>query len=135
MAANAFKDPEPEDDDPTKPPVWRPEHAPSFKTKPLLGNVDWVTSYAGLGTSPVSAAQFQILTQPVAAKDVEIKPDGILYLPEIQYRRRLHEAFGPMGWGIVPRGEAVIGKDIVTREYALIANGWYIYSPQPKLSL
>lgn len=47
-------------------------------------------------------------------------------MPEIKYRRRLNEVFGPMGWGIVPRGETVVGKDIVTREYALIVNGCFV---------
>jgi hypothetical protein len=30
--------------------------------------------------------------------------DGVIYLPEIKYRRILNRAFGPGGWGLVPRG-------------------------------
>lgn len=63
---------------------------------------------------------------PIAIGDIEVKPDGIIYLPEIKYRRRLNQAFGPMGWGMIPRGEAVVGDNIVTREYALIVGGRYV---------
>ena len=31
---------------------------------------------------------------PIEHKDVEIKPDGLIYLPEIRYRRILNRAFG-----------------------------------------
>ena len=30
---------------------------------------------------------------------------GIVYLPEIKYRRILNRAFGPGGWAMMPRGE------------------------------
>lgn len=88
-------------------------------------DVDWEKSYKGLATSPVTQEQFIVLARPTEVEDIEVKPDGIIYMPEIKYRRRLNEVFGPMGWGIVPRGETVVGKEIVTREYALIVNGWY----------
>jgi len=35
--------------------------------------------------------------------DIEMKPDGMIYLPEIKYRRILNRAFGPGGWGLAPR--------------------------------
>jgi hypothetical protein len=63
-------------------------------------------------------------------EDVEVKPDGIVYLPEVKYRRRLNEAFGPMGWGMVHRGDVVVGQNIVTREYALIVNGRIVSQSQ-----
>ena len=49
--------------------------------------------------------------------------DGILYLPEIIYRRILNQAFGPGGWGMVPRGEMTVTKNMVSREWALLAAG------------
>ena len=85
--------------------------------------VDWSTSFQGVGVAPFSAEASQILMADISQQDIEIKPDGIVYLPEIKYRRILNRAFGPGGWGMVPRGDLVVEDKIVTREYALIAHG------------
>lgn len=55
--------------------------------------------------------------------EIEVKPDGILYMPEIRYRRRLNQAFGPGGWGMAPRGESHITDKQVSREWGLICLG------------
>lgn len=64
-----------------------------------------------------------ILLREVDAADVECKPDGILYYPEIKYRRVLNKAFGPGAWGMAPRGEAEIGARKVSREWGLVCLG------------
>lgn len=61
--------------------------------------------------------------RPLLPNEVEIKPDGLLYLPEILYRRILHKAFGPGGWGMVPRGEMTVVNKMVSREWGLVAGG------------
>ena len=73
----------------------------------------------------------KILMAPLNKEDVEIKPDGIAYLPEIKYRRILNAAFGPGGWGLAPRGELVVGEKVVTREYALVVHGRYVVNLYP----
>ncbi|KAK4164577.1 mitochondrial genome maintenance protein MGM101 [Cladorrhinum sp. PSN259] len=90
------------------------------------GGIDWSSSFHGLSTVPFSAETAQILMKPLDPIDVEVKPDGIIYLPEIKYRRILNMAFGPGGWGLAPRGELVVGEKVVTREYALVVHGRYI---------
>ncbi|KAF4445743.1 putative MGM101-mitochondrial genome maintenance protein [Fusarium austroafricanum] len=92
--------------------------------------INWETSWYGLGVKPVTPEQSEVLARPLDPEDVEVKPDGIVYLPEVKYRRRLNEAFGPMGWGMVHRGEVVVGNNIVTREYALIINGRMVSQSQ-----
>lgn len=67
-----------------------------------------------------------MLMKPIPFEDVEIKPDGIIYLPEIKYRRILNQAFGPGGWGMAPRGDLAVGERVVTREYALLVHGRFI---------
>ncbi|KAG1637735.1 hypothetical protein G6F45_000336 [Rhizopus arrhizus] len=52
--------------------------------------------------------------------------DGLLYLPEIKYRRILNRAFGPGGWGLAPRGEHTISPKNISREYALICGGRFV---------
>lgn len=94
---------------------------------PTLGEgekqVDWSRSFHGISSTPFSPEAAAILTQEIPFDDIEVKPDGIIYLPEIKYRRILNKAFGPGGWGLVPRSETIVTGKLVTREYALVAGG------------
>lgn len=84
---------------------------------------DWSESYFGLGSRPFSKEIADVLLAPINAEDIEIKPDGLLYLPEIKYRRTLNRAFGPGGWGLAPRTESLVTPKQISREYALICHG------------
>jgi hypothetical protein len=90
--------------------------------------IDWTRSYHGLGSISFTPEQSETLLTPIVHDDVEVKPDGILYLPEIKYRRILNKAFGPGGWGLAPRGESIVTGKLVTREYGLIVQGRYVIS-------
>ena len=85
--------------------------------------VDWTRSFHGLSTDPFPKEASDVLLAPISLDDVEIKPDGIVYLPEIKYRRILNKAFGPGAWGLAPRGETLVTAKTVTREYALVVLG------------
>ncbi|KAL5003314.1 mitochondrial genome maintenance MGM101-domain-containing protein [Aspergillus recurvatus] len=85
--------------------------------------IDWTRSFHGLSAEPFPKEVADILLAETEPDEVEIKPDGILYLPEIKYRRILNKAFGPGGWGLVPRSESIVTPKTVTREYALVCNG------------
>ncbi|KAK1144616.1 hypothetical protein N8T08_004919 [Aspergillus melleus] len=85
--------------------------------------IDWTRSFHGLSAEPFPKEAADVLLAPTDPAEVEIKPDGILYLPEIKYRRILNRAFGPGGWGLVPRSESIVTPKTVTREYALVCNG------------
>ncbi|ELR09084.1 hypothetical protein VC83_05403 [Pseudogymnoascus destructans] len=85
--------------------------------------VDWAKSFHGLSVQPFSKEAADILLAEIPTDDVEVKPDGIVYLPEIKYRRILNRAFGPGGWGLAPRGETIVTPKSITREYALVAHG------------
>ncbi|ORX58257.1 mitochondrial genome maintenance MGM101 [Hesseltinella vesiculosa] len=87
---------------------------------------NWSTSFYGLSSTPFSADIANVLQQEIKAEDVEIKPDGLLYLPEIKYRRILNRAFGPGGWGLAPRGEHSISSKNISREYALVCHGRFV---------
>uniref|UniRef100_A0A0B7JXJ2 Mitochondrial genome maintenance protein MGM101 n=2 Tax=Bionectria ochroleuca TaxID=29856 RepID=A0A0B7JXJ2_BIOOC len=93
-------------------------------------DVPWDASFHGISTRPVTAGQFKVLMRPIDEEDIEVKPDGIIYLPEIKYRRRLNEAFGPMGWGMIPKSDPIINGPMVTREYALIVDGRFVSQAQ-----
>lgn len=101
---------------------------------------DWSRSFFGLSAEPFPKEVADVLQAPLEPLDVEIKPgdynqhlfyrrdyksltDGLLYLPEIKYRRILNKAFGPGGWGLAPRTETNVGPKVVSREYALVCLG------------
>ncbi|KAL4076382.1 mitochondrial genome maintenance MGM101, partial [Scleroderma citrinum] len=86
-------------------------------------STDWSRSYYGLSTQSFSREIADVLLAPIDEMDIEVKPDGLLYLPEIKYRRILNKAFGPGGWGLAPRTETNVGPRVVSREYALVCLG------------
>lgn len=103
-----------------------PQERVSFHDAPVISQkegIDWSDSFHGLGQASFSKEVTDILLAPLANEDIEIKPDGLLYLPEIKYRRILNRAFGPGGWGLAPRTETFITPKQVSREYALICQG------------
>jgi len=86
-------------------------------------HVDWSKSFHGLSQEAFPKEAADVLLAPIDPESVEIKPDGIVYMPEIWYRRTLNKAFGPGAWGLAPRGETIVTDKAVTREYALLAHG------------
>jgi hypothetical protein len=89
----------------------------------LESGENWTKSFRGLGSEPFSPDVTKTLCADLNAEDVEITPDGLLFLPEIRYRRVLNRAFGPGGWGLAPRSETLVTAKSVSREYALICHG------------
>ncbi|KAL8875199.1 MAG: hypothetical protein Q9198_006407, partial [Flavoplaca austrocitrina] len=45
--------------------------------------VDWARSFHGLSSEAFSKESAQALLAPIGLDDIEVKPDGIVYLPEI----------------------------------------------------
>ncbi|KAF9110552.1 hypothetical protein BGX27_006188 [Mortierella sp. AM989] len=87
---------------------------------------DWTRSFSGMAIEPFEKEVAEILMKPLDADDIEVKPDGLLYLPEIKYRRILNKAFGPGGWGLAPRSEHSVSPKTISREYALICRGRFV---------
>jgi hypothetical protein len=54
------------------------------------------------GTIDITDKQRDILFAPVREEDVEIRPDGLVYLPWMEYVSRLRDAFG-ISWAIIPK--------------------------------
>jgi hypothetical protein len=83
------------------------------------------TAYQGIAQEPFSKEATDVLLGEIDPADVEIKPDGTVYMPEIKYRRRLNHAFGPGAWAMKPVGSAVLTEDLLSRTYQLF---WYVYT-------
>ena len=54
------------------------------------------------------SSNFILNTQGALVNDInDTFCAGLIYIPEIKYRRMLNKAFGPGGWALVPRGESL----------------------------
>lgn len=92
--------------------------------KDLLVTMD--NPYGGIAQAAFSREEREVLLAPLDPKDVEIRPDGMVYLPEIKYRRILNKAFGPGGWGLMKRSDWTMVDGTLMREYALIVHGRFV---------
>jgi hypothetical protein len=86
----------------------------------------YATGFEGAASAPFSAEAAAILAAPVAETEVEIREDGIVYLPGVAYRRILTRAFGAGAWALLPRGPARTMGDLVVYHGALYVLGRFV---------
>ena len=82
--------------------------------------------FEGMATEPFPEAARRVLAEPINPNDVEIKPDGIVFLPGVAWRRILIRAFGAGGWAIAPRGPSRVMGNVVIYHGALFALGRFV---------
>ena len=106
------------------------QHCPnSSQPAPMLPfpeEVEQDYSASNLGEEPFDGSAAQVLNESINHEEVEIKPDGSIYLPEIKYRKILLRAFGPGGWALVPKGPHSLINNVLSREYALHCKGRFV---------
>lgn len=101
----------------------RPEPRPAKDAGTAIGPVlpsavqlgeEAVLGALGVAEIKLSAAEEKVLAKPVNPLEVLIKPSGQPYLSHPSYTRWFNEAFGRLGWSIVPVGKAQYnGKTVV----------------------
>lgn len=70
---------------------------------PIVSIQDEITKLIPFaGTVEITEEQKRILFAPVKDENVEIRPDGLVYLPWPEYVTRLRDAFG-ISWAIIPK--------------------------------
>lgn len=74
------------------------------------------------GTIELTEGQKKILYAPVNEKDIEIRPDGLIYLPWMEYLSRLRNTFG-MNWAIIPQGMPKLIGDYIMWGFYLFIQG------------
>jgi len=62
------------------------------------------------------------LYAPVIEKDVEVRPDGLVYLPWMEYLTRLKSVFG-MEWAMIPHGQPRLEDNRIYWGFYLIIRG------------
>ena len=79
--------------------------------------------YYGAASLELSARQQEILSRPFEPSELEILPTGEVYAPQVEYRRRLNEAFGIGRWALRPLADPKRAGKTVVRWYALYVDG------------
>lgn len=82
--------------------------------------------FEGTAVAPFPDEARAVLAERVDPRDVEIRPDGIVYMSGVWYRRQLTRAFGAGAWSIVPRGPARTMGDLIVYHGALIILGRFV---------
>lgn len=77
----------------------------------------------GLVELKLKPKEEQTLARPVALERVRIKPTGQVYLPHQDYTRWFNEAFGRLGWSLVPIGKPILQGSSVVCPYVLYIHG------------
>ena len=103
--------------------VRAPETAPAAAPAPVP---QFFRGFDGAAVEPFPEQARLVLAEEPNPHDVEIKPDGIVFLPGVAYRRILTRAFGAGGWAILPRSPARVMGNIVVYHGALVCLGRFV---------
>ena len=77
----------------------------------------------GLVEVKLTAAEEMVLSSPVDTSQVLMKPTGQPYLSHPTYTRWFNQAFGRLGWAIVPRSKPMRTEKSVVCPYVLYIHG------------
>jgi hypothetical protein len=75
---------------------------PETDERGMVLKSEFTPDYTGMATEPFSDEARKILAETPNHDEVELKPDGICFMPGVWYRRQLTRAFGAGGWGLRP---------------------------------
>lgn len=99
--------------------------APALKTASALVP-QYAQGFEGAASGAFPPEALKILVAPVPEGEVEVKPNGIVYLPGVAYRRILIRAFGAGAWALLPRGPARRDGETVIYHGALYILGRFV---------
>ncbi|MEW6095062.1 MAG: phage protein GemA/Gp16 family protein [bacterium] len=92
------------------------------KNVPTISEDYFKDLIVSVGTLIATQEQQNILFAPIDEELVEIRPDGLIYLPWMEYVSRLKKTFG-LEWGIVPKGNPQIENDLILWGFYLVVQG------------
>jgi len=82
----------------------------------------WAAESVNMGE--ITDEQKEILLAPVDRECVEIRPDGLIYLPWMEYAERLTRAF-PFQWAVIPQGKPKMKDGLILWAFILTLRGHY----------
>lgn len=82
--------------------------------------------YKNISIEPFDEKSIKILTNKIDEDDIEIRFDGIIFLPEIKYRKILNQAFGIGAWSLILLNPVIDEqRSVVYYDGALFIKGRY----------
>lgn len=81
--------------------------------------------YHGASMLKLSKREIELLSEPVDEKSVNIRPDGLLYLPQVFVREILNRTFGQCAWAWIHLGDEVKGNTLCVMG-ALYVRGQFV---------
>jgi hypothetical protein len=78
--------------------------APAASPTGMIAPPQYAQGFTGMAAEPFPEAARAVLAETPRHEDVQIKPDGIVFMPGVWWRRQLTRAFGAGGWALAPRG-------------------------------
>ena len=90
-----------------------------------LGQLGELATVGALGLVELKLTEQEerVLSRPVNAAKILVREGNIAYLPHIVYTRWFNDAFGRLGWAIVPTGKPQKGGNTVLVPYTLYVHG------------
>lgn len=83
---------------------------------------DWAITTAG--SIELTEREKKVLYADIHEDDVEIRPDGLIYLPWMEYAKRLREAFG-LQWSLVEVEPPRVNENLLLWKFYLVIKGCY----------
>jgi hypothetical protein len=84
------------------------------------------TAYIGASTLVLSREEREILEEPVPDDEIDIRPDGLVYVSHEYVRRQLNRALGHGQWALVPGSKLYSDGNDQYQRWVLFCRGVYV---------
>jgi hypothetical protein len=95
---------------------------PVHEEPPFKNQFDIASMLETAGTIQINEEQVEILYAPIEEDQIQIRPDGIVYMPWVNYAKRLRKAFG-LQFSFVPQGMPQVRDNMIYWGFWLIIQG------------
>lgn len=97
--------------------------------------------FRGISEIDITEKEREILEAPADEDDIDIRPDGLIYLSHMRIRERFSKAFGPGKWSLMPVSPIRIKDNLAVRDWVMFIKGKFFsyaigeaaYNPKNKM--
>ncbi len=99
------------------------EEPQAVETRPMTITEKMVSMIPSVGTAEFTKKQQEIIYAPIDEADIEIRPDGLVYLPWVFYKERLTKAFKGQAVMIPATPLPAMENNLILWGFWLVING------------